>query len=67
MELALVCLGAIALVVGGLLLTAGGLSGNSLNWARTIDQVVNLLDVLVIAGGGLWIRRRVGREHPSSG
>ncbi|HZM57724.1 MAG TPA: hypothetical protein VFC03_22150 [Acidimicrobiales bacterium] len=65
-ELALVCPGAIALVIGGLLLTAGGLSGNSLNWARTIDQVVNLLAVLVIAGGGLWIGRRVGREHPSS-
>jgi hypothetical protein len=65
--LLLICAGAAALVVGSLLLsTGGGGSANSVNWSRTIVEVANLLAVLVVAGVGVWIGRKINMDQESS-
>ena len=65
-ELLLVCLGAVALVVSSALLSTGGLSANAVSWARIIVEVSNLLAVVVVAGAGTWIGRRVNVDLQSS-
>ena len=65
-ELFLICAGAVALVVSSALLSTGGVSANSVNWARIIVEVANLLAVLAVTGVGAWIGRKVNMDQESS-
>jgi hypothetical protein len=65
-ELLVICLGAGALVVSSALLSTGGLSASSVNWALIIVQAANLLAVLAVASVGIWIGRKVKVDQESS-
>ena len=62
----LVCAGAAALVASSALLSTGGVSANSVNWARIIVEVANLLAVLAVAAVGVWIGRKINMDQESS-
>lgn len=67
-ELLLICAGAVALVVGSVLLsTGGGGDANPVDWSRTIVAVADLLAVVVVAGTGAWVGRKTTMGQETSG
>jgi hypothetical protein len=64
--LLLICAGAVALVVSSTLLSTGGVNSNSVDWARVVVEAANLLAILVVAGAGIWIARKVALDQEPS-
>jgi hypothetical protein len=67
-ELLLLCAGAVALVVGIVLQSIGvGSNADAVDWARIVIEVASLLAVLVVAGAGAWIGRKITLDQESLG
>jgi hypothetical protein len=64
--LLLICAGAVALVVSSTLLSTGGVNSNSADWARVVVEAANLLAIVVVAGAGIWIARKVTMDEEPS-